>query len=225
MAFTTPTVSDFKAQFARDFPYAVPAFGAAGSLTVVAGVITAIGLAAPGQGYLTAPSVAVVDPTGGGAVVTATVANGAVTGFVVAGGGAGYTAPSLLVTGGAGDNSDLKRVTDSDIAGAIQDAAFNVNQALFDTQANWARAFLYLAAHNLVQRVLTFGEGIRSRGTWLENSKAVGDVSASFTIPASILESPFLALISKTGYGLRYLEIVSPLLVGNMQTNFRRTPP
>lgn len=225
MAFTTPSVSDFKRQFARDFPFAVPAFGAAGSITVVAGVITAIGLSAPGQGYGSAPAVAVVDPTGGGAAVTATVANGGVTGFVVGAGGAGYTNPSLLVSGGAGDNTDLTRITDDDVAGAIQDAAFNINQALFDTQANWSRAFCYYAAHCLVERLLAAGEGVRSQFSWLVNAKTVGDVSASFTIPTTILESPFLSLISKTRYGARYLEIIAPLLVGNMQTNFRITPP
>lgn len=225
MAFTIPTVSDFKGQFARDFPYAVPAFGAAGTVTVVAGVITAIGLAAPGQGFISAPSVAVIDPTGGGAVVTASVANGGVSGFVVGAGGAGYTAPTLLIKGGAGDNTDLTRVTDDDINGALQDAAYNVNEALFDTQANWARAFLYLTAHNLIERLLAAGEGMRSRYNWLTTAKAVGDVSESFEIPDIIKQNPFLASISKTRYGARYLEIITPLLVGNMRTNFRVTPP
>lgn len=225
MPFTIPTVSDFKRQFARDFPFAVPAFGADGTIVLAAGVITSIGLKAPGQGYTSAPAVAVIDPTGGGAVVTATIANGAVTGFTVTAGGAGYTNPSLLITGGAGDNTDLTRVTDDDVTGALQDAYFNVNPGLFGDQTSWSRAFCYLAAHNLVQRLLVAGQGIRSRGTWLENAKGVGDLSSSFSIPPQILESPFLALVSKTGYGLRYLEIITPLLIGNMQTNFRRTPP
>lgn len=225
MPFTIPTVSDFKGQFARDFPYAVPAFGAAGFITVVGGVIVTVGLTAPGRGYTTPPVVAVLDPTGGGATVTATVANGGVTGFAVGAGGSGYTAPTLLITGGAGDNTDQTRVTDDDVAGAILDAQFNVNQALFGDQQTWARAFLYLAAHCLVERLLAAGEGVRSRFAWLTASKTVGDLSESFQIPEQILQSPFLASVSKTRHGARYLEIISPLLVGNMGTHFRQTPP
>lgn len=225
MAFTTPTVDDFKSQFARDFPFAVPCFGAAGNITVTGGVIGPIGLAAPGIGYITPPQVAVIDPTGSGAIVTATVANGGVTGFVVAAGGTNYTNPTLLIVGGAGSATDKSRVMDADIAGAIQDASFNVNQDLFDTQANWARAFLFLAAHNMVERLLAAGEGLRSRYSWLVNAKSVGDLSESYTIPENILQSAFLASISKTRYGARYLEIISPLLVGNMMTNFRSSLP
>lgn len=225
MAFTTPGIDDFKSQFARDFPFAVPSFGAAGNITVVAGVITAIGLKAPGIGYTAAPKVSVIDPTGGGAVVTATVANGGVTGFAVAPGGTLYTGPSLLITGGSGDNTDLSRVTDADITTAILDAGYNVNQDLFDTQANWANAYGYLTAHCLVERLLAAGEGLKSRFSWLVNSKTAGDLSESYTIPQSVLDSPFLSSISKTRYGARYLEIISPLLVGNMQTNFRQSAP
>lgn len=225
MAFTTPGIDDFKSQFSRDFPYAVPSFGAAGNITVAAGIITAIGLKAPGSGYLSAPKVAVLDPTGGGAVVTATIANGGVTGFVVAPGGTLYSAPTLQITGGSGDNSDLSRVTDADINQAILDAGYNVNQGLFDTQANWANAYNYLAAHCLVERLLAAGEGMKSRFRWLVTSVTAGDLSESYQIPESILESPFLSSISKTRYGARYLEIISPLLIGNMQTYFRQTPP
>ncbi len=225
MPFTIPSVADFKSQFSRDFPYAVPAFGAAGSFLVVAGAISSVGLAAPGQGYTKAPAVFVVDPTGVGAVVTAAVANGGVTGFTVVAGGSGYTAPSLVLTGGAGDDTDQTRVTDGDIAGAIVDASFNVNEGLFPDQATWSRAFCYLAAHCIVERLLAAGEGLRSRGSWLISSKTVGDLSESFEIPEKIKQDPFLASLSKTRYGMRYLEIIGPLLIGNMLTTFRQTPP
>lgn len=228
MAFTFPAVDDFKSQFVRDFPFAVPCFGAAGVITLAGGALASIAVAKGGQGYIDAPLVAVVDQNGGpgtGAVVTAAVAAGKVTGFVVGTAGANYVSPILVLSGGAGDNSDLTRVTDDDITSAIQDAAFNVNQALFGTQSDWAKAFLYLAAHNLVERLLAAGEGMRSRYNWLTNAKTAGDLSESYTIPDSILESPFLSSVSKTRYGARYLEIVSPLLIGNMGTFYRRSAP
>lgn len=226
--FTTPTVADFKAQFDRDFPFAVPAFGAAGLLTVAGGIITAAALAAGGQGYTTPPAVSVIDagtPPGTGAVITATVANGAVTGFVIGSAGTGYIAPTLALSGGAGDNTDRTRVRDSDIQQAIQGALFNVNQDLFCDQASWAYAFGFLAAHNLVERMLAAGEGLRSRFNWMVTSKSVGDLSEGFAIPDNIMQSSFLASLSKTRYGARYLEIISPLLIGNTLTTFRQTPP
>lgn len=228
MAFTTPSVDDFKAQFVRDFPYAVPAFGAAASLTLVAGVITAAAVTSGGRLYTDKPTVAVVDlgkPPGAGAVLAVTIAAGKVTALAVTAGGAGYLQPVVQFSGGAGDNTDLSRVTDDDITGAIQDASFNVNQGLFADQSSWSRAFLFYVAHCLVERLLASGEGVRSRYNWLTTSKTAGDLSTSHTIPDSILKSPFLASISTTRYGARYLEIIAPLLVGNMATNFRQTPP
>lgn len=233
MPFTIPTVSDFKAQFARDFPYAVPAWGAGVGITVTGGVISFSGPVLPGQGYSDDPTAAVQDnppdgsPPATNALVTVNgVANGGVTGFTLVNGGTAYSPGArLIVSGGNGDNSDLTRVTDDDIVGAVFDAAYNVNQCLFGTQEEWNRAFLYLAAHNLVERLLAAGEGMRSRYSWLVELKHAGDLSTKFKIPDNILQSSFLSSLSTTRYGARYLEIISPLLIGNMGTNFRRTPP
>src|SRR4051812_13168425 len=128
MGFVRPSVSAFKAQFRRDFPYAVPAYGAAGTVTKVNGVITAIAVALAGFGYQSAPTVTVEDPTGTGATVTATVAGGKVTGFVVGAGGTGYSAPTLVITGGSGSETNLDLVIDEDIVGAQLDASFNMNE-------------------------------------------------------------------------------------------------
>ncbi len=141
-------------------------------------------------------------------------------------GGTGYSDDATLaITGGAGDETDLTRVRDADIDGGIADAAYNVNQDLFSTEAGFQRAFLYLAAHCLCERMLAAGQGIRSRYNWLTSAKTVGDLSESFQIPKDILENPYLAAISKTRYGAMYLQIVTPLLVGNMMTSFRVTLP
>ncbi len=225
MPYTLPTVSEFKAQFARDFPYAVPAWGAAATLTLTAGAITAVTLTAGGQGYTFAPDVTITDPTGSGAAVTATVANGRVTGFVIASGGTGYTNPVVSFSGGAGDDSRLDFVTDSDISGAILDAQFNSSQSLFDSQTGFSRAFLYLAAHNLVERLLAAGEGLKSQYNWLTASKAVGSVQESFIVPDRISRDPMLSAYSKTRYGLLYLQIISPLLIGGFFSSHRQTLP
>jgi len=85
--FTIPTVSDFKSQFTRDFPYAVPAYGAVGTATIdISGHVTSISLGAGGFGYATVPTVivgAAPGDLGTGATATATIAGGQVTGFTV----------------------------------------------------------------------------------------------------------------------------------------------
>ena len=226
MPFTIPSVSDFKSQFPRDFPYAVPAWGAAAGTAVLAGgVIQSAPVLNGGTGYRTPPKVSIIDPSGTGAIATCTIAQNAVATIVIGNGGTGYTAPSFIFTGGAGDDTDLEKVVDADIAGGIQDALFNGSQALFDTQASYARAFLYLAAHCMIEKILMAGQGLASQYNWLTVSKGVGDVTSSFQIPDKILRDPMLASFSRTRYGAMYLQIISPLLVGNMTTAYRQTLP
>jgi len=225
MPYSTPSVDDFKSQFPRDFPYAVPAWGAAGTLIVSGGAVVGVRLKAGGQGYKTVPQLIVDDITGTGAVLAGAIANGSVTGLIVINGGSNYQNPTLTISGGAGDNTDLTRVTDNDISGAIFDAQYNVNQALFDGQAQFSRAFLYLAAHNLVEKLLAAGEGLASQYNWLTASKAVGSVQESFQVPERISKDPMLSAYSKTRYGALYLQIISPLLIGGVFTSYRRTLP
>ena len=158
MAFTIPTVSDFKATFYRGFPYAVPA---------------------------------PLPPT---------------------------PAPS-------GDDSDLNNVTDVDIQNGINLAQFNVNQALFPTQAQFSTAFLYLAAHYMIETILAGSEGVDSQYNWLTQAKSVADISESFVIPERIKKDPMLASFGRTRYGMIYLSIICPQLVGNIMPTHRVTMP
>lgn len=228
MGYSIPSVSDFKAQFPRDFPWAVPAWGAtAGAVTVVAGVITAIAAGAPGRGYESAAKtvVAAIENGGAGAVITPVVANGQITGFVVTNGGTGYSKPTIDISGGAGDDTNLSFVTNGDIMGALFDAGYNVNEDLFSTQPEFARAFNYLAAHMLVEKTLAAVQGLGAQYTWLTQSKSVGNVMQSFAIPKKILDDPLLSQFSTTRYGAMYLQIITPFLVGNFHASFRQSLP
>ena len=230
MPFTIPTVSDFKSQFTRDFPYAVPAYGAVGTATIdISGHVTSISLGAGGFGYATVPTVivgAAPGDLGTGATATATIAGGQVTGFTVVTIGSNYGQPPIItITGGAGDNSDLSKVTDNDISGAIFDAQFNINQELFPTQQRFSRAFLYLAAHQLVEKLLAAQEGMGSQYSWLTTSKGIDSVNESFQIPERIAQDPMLSHFSKTRYGAMYLQIISPHLIANVFVAFRETLP
>lgn len=226
MPYTIPSVSDFKSQFPRDFPYAVPAWGAAAGLAVLAaGVVVSVPVSSPGQGYTSKPTVVCLDPTGVGATFDVTLTGNKVTAINVLTGGAGYSGPTFQFVGGAGDDTAMDKIVDADIQGGIQDALFNGSQSLFDSQASYARAFLYLAAHCMIEKVRMGGQGLASQADWNVVSKGVGDVTSSFQIPDRILRDPMLSAFSTTAYGKMYLAIISPLLVGNIGTSHRQSLP
>lgn len=123
---------------------------------------------------------------------------------------------SINPVSGQGDDSDLNKVTDSDISVAIATTAtFDINQDLFADQSSFTTAFLYFAAHQLCERLLMSAAGIQSQYSWLTTAKSVGDVSESFQIPPRVLEDPFMAAMSKTRYGVMFLRMMSPLMVGH----------
>lgn len=207
----------------------MPAWGARADLVLgMSGAITGLTLVAGGQGYKVLPTVEIVDLDPGhgtGATATVTIKAGKVDTITLTAGGANYSRPAVVFSGGNGDETDPDYVQDADIAGAIVDAQFNMNQALFDNQAMFARAFLFLTAHLLVDKLLMAGEGLASQYNWLTTSKSVGDVSESFQIPQRILDEPLFAGWSKTRYGAMYLQIISPLLTGNVASFHRDTLP
>lgn len=229
MSFTIPVVDDFKGQFARDFPYAISAFGAAAVAVLTAGAVSSFTGIVGGVGYTYPPNVVLTaqpGDTGTGATATATISQGAVTGLTVVAPGSGYgQAPAVSFSGGAGDGTEANKVLDTDIQGAILDAQFNVNPGLFPNQTMFSRAFLYLAAHQMIEKIKMAAAGVQSQYSWLTKSKTVGDVSQSFEIPEVIKNSPFLANIGTTRYGAMYLQIIAPLLVGNIQVDCTYTNP
>ncbi len=72
--------------------------GAAATVSVSDGAITAISVSSGGTGYTSAPTIFIMDAGGGtSAAASATVSDGAVTGVSVSAGGSGYTASSTQV--------------------------------------------------------------------------------------------------------------------------------
>lgn len=116
-------------------------------------------------------------------------------------------------------------VLDSDITKAYGQVNFAINPALFPDQASYTLCYLFLAAHWLVTDLRMSSQGISGQYNWLESSKSVGSVSEGFSIPQRILDNPEFAMLSKTNYGAKYLQLLLPQLMGQIFIAPGRTLP
>jgi hypothetical protein len=125
----------------------------------------------------------------------------------------------------AANQTDMTRVRDKDITIAVTQAAANFNVGLFANQDTYAEAFQLLTAHYLCINMLAASQGLGGSMQWLTSSKAVGNVSESYAVPEWVLRSRLLGIYAKTSYGMAYLSIVGPLLVGNVSCIAGDTTP
>lgn len=224
MAYLTPTVDQFKTQFGRDFPFAVPSYGATATATVLGGAVTAVTLATGGQLYVKPP---LVSFSYGTASVTAVVTGNAVSGFTGLVGGTGYgqTPPIVTITSQDGDDTDISKVMTVDIANAQNMALMHINPALFASQSFYTQCLNLLTAHFLVTNLLASTQGLKSQYDWLTMQRTVGNVSSSFGIPKRVMESPFLSTLTSTRYGAQYISLIAPYLIGNVAGIVGNTTP
>ncbi len=111
---------------------------------------------------------------------------------------------------------DFPTAQDADITKAFAEAQVLLNQALFTTDANIKLGYLYLTAHFLCNDLKAARAGIDSTASFPVNSRTVGSVSESYTIPAIYTENPILQFYTTSAYGMKYLALVYPLLTGNI---------
>jgi len=116
-------------------------------------------------------------------------------------------------------------VLDSDITKAFGQAGFNFNPDFYSSQEQYSICFLLLTAHYLVVDLRASSQGIQGQFSWMQTSKSVGSVSASFAIPERILNDPYLSLLTKTNYGAKYLELLLPQMCGQIFTVCGRITP
>lgn len=116
-------------------------------------------------------------------------------------------------------------VTDNDIGKAFTQANFSINENLFGNQTDYTTAYMLLAAHYLVIDIRLATQGLNSTYQWAVASKSVGSVSESYAIPTKFQNSPYLTMLSQTGYGGKYLQLILPLMVGNVLAIPGRTLP
>ena len=128
-------------------------------------------------------------------------------------------------TYGAQDECDTAVVTDADISMAYGQAKFNFNEGLFSTQEQLKIAFLHLAAHYVCTDRQMASEGLNSQSSFAVNSRSVGGISESYQVPDWVTNSPIFCMYATTKYGLKYLSLVKPRLVGAMSVSFGATTP
>lgn len=237
MSYLTPNIVDFKSQFlGRGIPLAVPIVGGGSGAVVtvtlggVNGGLASATVTAGGANYPAnkLPTV-IVQGIGVGAILTPVMAAGVMTNVALTNPGYGYSTtvpPTVYISNGLGDNTSATKVTDYDIASAqLAALMFNMTQTIFGSQAAFTYAYNLLTAHYLCDNLQAGEAGLGGKGEWVTSSKTIGNITESFTIPPRILNSPFLSQLSRTTYGLSFLQFVAPQLIGNVGAVVRRTLP
>lgn len=107
-------------------------------------------------------------------------------------------------------------VLDSDITRSFSETQITFNQGLFGTDAQIQIGYLYLTAHYLVLNIKAALKGVQGNGEFVVNSRSVGSVSENFTVPEWITKDRILGAFAQTAYGLKYLNMISSSLVGNI---------
>lgn len=106
-------------------------------------------------------------------------------------------------------------ISDDDIERAFSEAKMLFNQSLFGEDDQIKMAFLYLAAHYVVNDARTAASA-DGRAYFNMTSRTVGNVSESFSIPVSYADNPMFNFLSQSGYGVKYLQFLLPAMVGGV---------
>jgi hypothetical protein len=110
-------------------------------------------------------------------------------------------------------DSVLNYTQDSDILTAMLEADINFNKSLFPDTETQNLVFLYLTAFYLT---LDFRNASGGNSAGVTTSKSVGSVSEGYTIPQWVMKSPTMSIYASNGYGLKYLSLIYPYMIGNV---------
>ena len=120
--------------------------------------------------------------------------------------------------------TDFDYIQPADITKAINEALIEFNSALYGSSDQITNIFMYLAAYHLVENLKNSMKGIAAQANFPVASQGAGGVNASYQIPERYLKSPILAPYTQNGYGMKYLSLVVPFLVGNVSAPGSYTP-
>lgn len=114
----------------------------------------------------------------------------------------------------SGDKNDY--VTDCDIERAFDEANIAFNDALCGTDSGSQIMFLYLAAFYLAYDLAVAAGGAYGSVNFPATGVKVGNVSEEYYVPKAYMEDPILGFYARNGFGLKYLNMLYPRLVGNV---------
>lgn len=107
-------------------------------------------------------------------------------------------------------------VCDCDIERAFKEANVVFNDGLCGTDESAQLMFLYLAAFYLAYDLSVAAGGAYGAVNFPATSVKVGSVSEQYYVPKAYLEDPILGFYARNGFGLKYLNMLYPRLVGNV---------
>jgi hypothetical protein len=107
-------------------------------------------------------------------------------------------------------------VLDADVIKALTEAGINFNDSLYGSDAQVTAVFMYLVAFHLVVNLQNSAKGISSQSKFPISSNSVGGVAISFQIPERFSKDASLNQYMTNGYGMKYLSLALPFLVGNI---------
>ena len=118
------------------------------------------------------------------------------------------------------------QVQDNDIQRGLNEASITFNPNIWASDFEKNTAYLYVAAHFMVLNIQAagglssqnLGRGVLSKGGGTIESKGVGSANVAFAVPDYVRQSPILSQFMRTDYGQKYLQLLTPRLVGNVQT-------
>lgn len=114
------------------------------------------------------------------------------------------------------NDNELNYVSDEDISRAFVEAKANFNPCLFPDCQIMRMVYCYLSAHYLVIDLNNAMNPLALGAMGIVQSKSVGSVSESYGIPQWLMNKPNMSLYAQTGYGLKYLSLITPYMVGNI---------
>lgn len=117
-------------------------------------------------------------------------------------------------TPSAGNITDY--VTDCDIERAYKEANVTFNDGLCGTDEDAQIMYLYLSAFYLAYDLSVAAGGAYGSVNFPATGVKVGSVSEQYYVPKTYLEDPILGFYARNGFGLKYLNMVYPRMVGNV---------
>ncbi len=105
----------------------------------------------------------------------------------------------------------IPQVRDKDIAAAINEVSLTINLRLFPNEDMNLLAQKLLTAHFLTEDLRA--EETKGQAVFNQSNRTVGSISESIAIPDWVMRGQ-LAIYATTHYGVKWLRISAPFLIG-----------